>query len=215
MLVYLFTVIPPKKWLGTLLLSAATLAQIFSISSSLTVVHNNSYSYPFNYAVMPFLAELIKLVVTVCWAVLKGSSSELFNMRSNSSSNSWAKWRIYAVLAFIYMLINNIVFLALQHLSPVSYVAIGNVKTVTTAVFFLVCLGRNLTHLQWHALGLLTIGALMTQVKSESVVIFFNFLFLPPNQEVANKMISMDDTIDWPLLAGFGITCAWDILVYA
>ena len=56
---------------------------------------------------MPFLAELIKLIATVAWTVARGRQGELFR------GNSWQKWRVYAVLAFIYMLINNIVFLAL------------------------------------------------------------------------------------------------------
>ena len=66
------------------------------------------------------------------------------------------------------MLINNIVFLALQQLSPISFIALGNLKTVTTAIFFFLCLGRGLTKLQWHALGLLTLGAMMTQVREPS-----------------------------------------------
>lgn len=108
---------------------------------------------------MPFLAELIKLIATVAWTVARGRQGELFR------GNSWQKWRVYAVLAFIYMLINNIVFLALLQLSPISFIALGNLKTVTTAIFFLLCLGRNLTKLQWHSLGLLTMGAMMTQVS--------------------------------------------------
>ena len=79
---------------------------------------------------MPFLAELIKLIATVAWTVARGRQGELFR------GNSWQKWRVYAVLAFIYMLINNIVFLALLQLSPISFIALGNLKTVTTAIFF-------------------------------------------------------------------------------
>ena len=49
---------------------------------------------------MPFLAELAKLVATLTWTLLQGKQGELFR------NNSWQKWRVYAVLAFIYMLIN-------------------------------------------------------------------------------------------------------------
>ena len=151
-------VIPAKKWLGTLLLSTCSLTQIFLISDSKTK-ENGGHTYPYNYAVMPFLAELMKLVATVIWTVLNGKQSELLK------NNSWQKWRIYAVLAFIYMLINNIIFLALQYgLTPISYIAVCNIKTVTTAIFFFLCLGRGLTHLQWHAMGMLTVGATMTQI---------------------------------------------------
>ena len=40
-------------------------------------------------------------------------------------------------------------FLALQTLDPLSYIALGNFKVVATGVLFFLCLGRNLTHLQW------------------------------------------------------------------
>ena len=68
---------------------------------------------------MPFLAELIKLIATVAWTVARGRQGELFR------GNSWQKWRVYAVLAFIYMLINNIVFLALlpQQVAAVTLLA--------------------------------------------------------------------------------------------
>ena len=72
------------------------MAQIFTISKT-RVVHSSGYAYPFNYAVMPFLAELFKLTATFVWTVLQGKQGDLFR------NNTWQKWRVYAVLAFIYV----------------------------------------------------------------------------------------------------------------
>ncbi len=55
-------------------------------------------------------------------------------------------------------------FLALQTLDPLSYIALGNFKVVATGVLFFLCLGRNLTHLQWYALGILSVGLVLTQL---------------------------------------------------
>eukprot|EP00761_Pharyngomonas_kirbyi_P013155 gb/GECH01013182.1/.p1 GENE.gb/GECH01013182.1/~~gb/GECH01013182.1/.p1 ORF type:complete len:423 (+),score=54.22 gb/GECH01013182.1/:1-1269(+) len=65
---------------------------------------------------------------------------------------------LYAVPALLYVLLNNMFFLALSFLNPEIYQLSYNFKVVTTALFLYFFLSKRISRVQWFALGLLTIG---------------------------------------------------------
>eukprot|EP00127_Corallochytrium_limacisporum_P000631 Clim_evm30s22 gene=Clim_evmTU30s22 len=84
----------------------------------------------------------------------------------------------YSVPGLIYFINNNLVFLALRHLSPPKYQLLSNFKIVSTAVLFRVIMNRHLTNHQWIAVILLTVGCCIPELdalnRSENDVIHLN-----------------------------------------
>jgi UDP-sugar transporter A1/2/3 len=61
----------------------------------------------------------------------------------------------YAVPAFLYAVHNNIIFIALMLIDPVTFELFNNLKVIMTAVVFRLMLGRKLRIAQWVGISLL------------------------------------------------------------
>ena len=109
---------------------------------------------------MPFLAECLKLIISsYLLSHAKSSGAESPRISRN------AKGALLFVLpSVIYWLHNNVQFATLTFVDPATYQILGNLKIVTTGLFFWIFLRRSLIPLQWIALILLTAGATTSQV---------------------------------------------------
>lgn len=71
-----------------------------------------------------------------------------------------------AVPAVLYAVQNNLCYLALGHLSALSYQVTYQMKIITTAIFSVALLGKRLGHRHWAALLILTAGVVVAQLSS-------------------------------------------------
>mmetsp|Transcript_20867 Transcript_20867/g.62797 ORF Transcript_20867/g.62797 Transcript_20867/m.62797 type:complete len:334 (+) Transcript_20867:371-1372(+) len=132
-------------------------------------------TYAYNSATVPFLAELLKLLISI--HLLRQqlrTSPEVARM-----TRTWQSMALFPVPSVIYWVHNNVQFWTLKYVDPATYQILGNLKIVTTGVLFRLLLRRRLSTLQWIALALLMIGATTSQLKT-SVVSEASSLFSAP-----------------------------------
>ena len=110
----------------------------------------------------PLIAECLKL----------GISSFLLQKQLRTSPDkahmTWglASHSLYVVPSILYLVQNNLQFVAMQFLDAPTYQILGNLKIVSTGVLFRVFLGRHLSRFQWIGLVLLMAGAATTQIDT-------------------------------------------------
>ncbi|XP_042425585.1 CMP-sialic acid transporter 1-like isoform X1 [Zingiber officinale] len=139
---------------------AALLTLLTSSQGILTTLSQSNGKYSYDYATIPFLAEVFKLVVSsfFLWKESQSSSPPRMNME-------WKSIRLFPIPSIIYLIHNNVQFATLTYVDPSTYQIMGNLKIVTTGILFRFFLKRKLTTLQWMAIVLLTIGTTTSQVK--------------------------------------------------
>lgn len=138
------------------------------LTSSLGLLTTASKSadgtYAYNSATIPFLAELIKLLVS--FYLLRKQQRE--TPEHARMTQTWQSIMLFPVPSLIYWVHNNVQFYTLRYVDPATYQILGNLKIVTTGVLFRLLLQRRLSTLQWIALALLMIGATTSQLKTGS-----------------------------------------------
>ena len=82
-------------------------------------------------------------------------------------TREWRNTLLYPIPSIIYLIHNNVQFLTLQYVDPSTYQILGNLKIVTTGLLFRIILKRPLNRLQWIALGLLMVGATISQISCD------------------------------------------------
>lgn len=70
--------------------------------------------------------------------------------------------------SFLYLVQNNLLFLAVAHLEPAVYQVLAQLKILTTAFFSILLLQRKLSIIQWISLFLLTGGCIVVQLGASS-----------------------------------------------
>jgi solute carrier family 35 (UDP-sugar transporter), member A1/2/3 len=149
----------PVVILGMLIKSGCGMQGLLTAASKV----NGEYEY--NFATIPLISEVIKLVIS------------LVLLRSELASGNRVKttWNTQAALLYvtpsiIYLVHNNVQFFTLRYLDPATYQVLGNLKIVTTGLLLWLFLGRRLSKLQWIALLLLTLGATTSQVSANGAL---------------------------------------------
>lgn len=104
---------------------------------------------PFNPSSCVVMTELAKLVISMATLLLTGGTSALH------ATPSLVHVAPYAVPAILYALNNNLVVLMQAYMDPSSYQVLSNLKIVSTALLYSLCLSKRLRLAQWLALGLL------------------------------------------------------------
>ncbi|CAL9067365.1 unnamed protein product, partial [Musa banksii] len=127
----------------------------------LTTLSQSHGKYKYDYATVPFLAEVFKLVVSsfFLWKECQASSS------APRMTTDWKSVRLFPIPSIIYLVHNNVQFATLTYVDPSTYQIMGNLKIVTTGILFRFFLRRKLSTLQWMAIVLLTVGTTTSQVK--------------------------------------------------
>jgi len=155
----MFSGVPPFALLTALTLQNALLVLL---------VRKSKMGEPYIASVAVVVAEVLKFFI--CLASLfysKGYSSTItaFNLRP------WGVRARIAVPALIYGAQNNLLHLALSNLDVSTFQVLSQLKILTTAVFFVVLLQRNITREQWVHLVVLIVGVmLITSSQPEKAV---------------------------------------------
>ncbi|KAK9274762.1 hypothetical protein L1049_022014 [Liquidambar formosana] len=139
---------------------AALLTILTSSQGILTTLSQSNGGYKYDYATVPFLAEVFKLVVSslLLWREYKSSSS-------SRMTTDWNSVRLFPIPSIIYLVHNNVQFATLTYVDTSTYQIMGNLKIVTTGILFRLFLKRKLSNLQWMAIVLLAVGTTTSQVK--------------------------------------------------
>ncbi|OEL16939.1 CMP-sialic acid transporter 1 [Dichanthelium oligosanthes] len=141
-------------------LVAALLTVLTSSQGILTTLSQSNGKYKYDYATIPFLAELFKLSVSSFFLWKECQSSSQPRM-----TKEWRSVRLYLIPSVIYLIHNNVQFATLTYVDPSTYQIMGNLKIVTTGILFRLVLKRKLSNLQWMAIVLLAVGTTTSQVK--------------------------------------------------
>eukprot|EP00899_Mesostigma_viride_P019759 jgi/Mesvir1/27785/Mv07467-RA.1 len=144
-----------KKFVVAVLLSVVTSSQ-----GLITTATKVGGKYLYDPATVPLLSETVKLIVSA--VLLKRDSMK--DPHSIKMTGDWRTWCLFPVPSLIYLVHNNLQFLILHYLDPSTYQIMGNLKIVTTGIFFRLMLKRRLSMLQWLALLLLTVAAVSSQL---------------------------------------------------
>ncbi|KAK1268192.1 CMP-sialic acid transporter 1 [Acorus gramineus] len=141
-------------------LVAGLLTLLTSSQGILTTLSQTNGGYRYDYATIPFLAEVFKLLVSsfLLWRECRGSSPPRM-------TTEWKSVRLYPIPSIIYLIHNNVQFATLTYVDTSTYQIMGNLKIVTTAILFRLFLRRKLSNLQWMAIFLLSVGTTTSQVK--------------------------------------------------
>ncbi|GAV63543.1 Nuc_sug_transp domain-containing protein [Cephalotus follicularis] len=139
---------------------ASLLTILTSSQGILTTLSQSNGGYNYDYATVPFLAEVFKLAVStvLLWRECKASPS-------TRMTTEWKSVRLYLIPSVIYLIHNNVQFATLTYVDTSTYQIMGNLKIVTTGILFRLFLKRKLSNLQWMAIILLAVGTTTSQVK--------------------------------------------------
>uniref|UniRef100_A0A915KEF8 UDP-N-acetylglucosamine transporter n=1 Tax=Romanomermis culicivorax TaxID=13658 RepID=A0A915KEF8_ROMCU len=114
------------------------------------------------------LSEVVKIIT--CLAVLykenKMSLRHTVRAIDNEAIKKPYESLKVAVPAVLYVVQNNLLFLALSHLDAATYQVTYQMKILTTAMFSVILLGKKLDGIKWLSLFLLTIGVAFVQMPS-------------------------------------------------
>ncbi|XP_059634312.1 CMP-sialic acid transporter 1-like [Cornus florida] len=139
---------------------ASLLTVLTSSQGILTTLSQSNGGYKYDYATVPFLAEVFKLLVSsvLLWREIKRSPPPRM-------TTEWKTVRLYPIPSIIYLVHNNVQFATLTYVDTSTYQIMGNLKIVTTGILFRLFLRRKLSNLQWMAILLLAVGTTTSQVK--------------------------------------------------
>ncbi|KAK4804101.1 hypothetical protein SAY86_003918 [Trapa natans] len=139
---------------------ASLLTVLTSSQGILTTLSQSNGGYKYDYATVPFLAEVFKLLVSsmLLWR-------EIQSLPSTRMTTEWRSVRLFPIPSIIYLVHNNVQFATLTYVDPSTYQIMGNLKIVTTGILFRLFLQKKLSNLQWMAIVLLAVGTTTSQIK--------------------------------------------------
>ena len=146
-------------------------------SLSLLVIQNSSLFVVTRYSRLPaedgmlYLSSVVVLVVEICkmlicLGLIVWSSSGVGNASRSVRHHLWTErdqTARLAVPAICYAVQNNLVFVAISNLSAAAAQVIYQLKTLTTALFSVLLLGKTFLPAQWASFVVLGAGVVLVQ----------------------------------------------------
>ncbi|XP_063867302.1 UDP-N-acetylglucosamine transporter-like isoform X2 [Scylla paramamosain] len=161
-----------KRWLRNHLLSLKTLSLVvLSVQTSTMVLllrysRTTSTHQPYIITTAVLMSELLKLALSLCFLHLDSGKImrvTLKRLYEDVLLNAWETLKL-AIPAFLYVVQNNLLFIALSNLDAATYQVTYQLKILTTAIFSWVMLGKRLAPIHWLSLCLLMLGVSLVQV---------------------------------------------------
>ena len=113
-----------------------------------------------------FLIEVIKLGLCLVFLFITCGTSPTKFMKSIEIEifGKLTETLKCSIPALIYVVQNNLAYVALQYLDPGTFTVTAQIKLLTTAVFMRLLLGKVLKNVQWVSLVILLIGVSLAEV---------------------------------------------------
>lgn len=121
----------------------------------------------FLFCVAVLTAEVIKLVICLYVVYVENKTFDKFvgDLRTTIISNFSDTLKV-CVPSFVYVVQNNLLYVAASHLDAATYQVTYQLKILTTAVFSLMMLRKKINLNQWIALLLLVCGVVLVQLAA-------------------------------------------------
>merc|ERR1719259_923080 len=113
------------------------------------------------------MAEVVKFV-TCCFLVFRDEQHSVVRFKDTMYKNLVVNYKDtlkVCVPSFIYLIQNNCLYVAAEHLDTATYQITYQLKILTTAMFAVLILKRSLIRTQWLSLGILITGVAMVQLS--------------------------------------------------
>ncbi|XP_068241881.1 UDP-N-acetylglucosamine transporter-like isoform X2 [Palaemon carinicauda] len=156
------------KTLSLVVLAVQTSTMVLLLRYSRTSASGNHQQYIITTAVL--LSEILKLTLSLGFLHIetgKMAKVTFDRLYRDVVLNVWETLKL-AIPAFLYVVQNNLLFIALSNLDAATYQVTYQLKILTTAIFSWVILGKRLTPLHWLSLCFLMLGVSLVQVESSS-----------------------------------------------
>uniref|UniRef100_A0A7S0QMN3 Uncharacterized protein n=1 Tax=Cryptomonas curvata TaxID=233186 RepID=A0A7S0QMN3_9CRYP len=141
------------------------------------------------------LVECIKVVVCLLYLlVVNRGFGGLFSELKAEIVDKPLETAKLLVPSLLYVVQNNLLFVAVSNLDPGAYQVTSQLKTLVTALFAILILGKKITFLEWVSLFLLVIGCSVVQFDAAGSRSGF---------EEENQMLGFISTVLASVLSGF------------
>ncbi|XP_071553030.1 UDP-N-acetylglucosamine transporter-like [Panulirus ornatus] len=165
-------------WLKKHLLSLKTLSLVvLSVQTSTMVLllrysrtSTTSIHQPYIITTAVLSSEVLKLGLSLGFLHIesgKALKATFTRLYEDVVLNVWETLKL-AVPAFLYVVQNNLLFIALSNLDAATYQVTYQLKILTTAIFSWVMLGKRLSPIHWLSLCLLMLGVSLVQVEGSN-----------------------------------------------
>ncbi|KAI9345059.1 nucleotide-sugar transporter-domain-containing protein [Pilaira anomala] len=168
----------PIKYLSLLILVVQNSALILVMRYTRANVEQDKLYLASTAVVM---SEVIKTVA--CLGLLyyspdsrKRSIKRLGSLLQRELLYNWRESIKLAFPAILYLIQNNLQYVAASNLDAATFQVTYQLKILTTAFFSVVILKRNLSKLKWMALGLLTVGIALVVLPHGASTSFINYI---------------------------------------
>ncbi|XRB17661.1 nucleotide-sugar transporter [Pseudoscourfieldia marina] len=141
-------------------------AQLLLTSSVALLTHASKVDggYAYNTYSVPFFSELLKLCISAILLAI-----DYKHKPRETLCWSWHMILASLVPAAAYFVSNNVNFFVVQYLGPSTFQLLSSLKIVSTAVFFRVVMGVQLSGTKWKMLVLITLGCAVSQLGSSNM----------------------------------------------
>ncbi|KAK6111192.1 UDP-galactose/UDP-N-acetylglucosamine transporter srf-3 [Brugia pahangi] len=119
-------------------------------------------------SVAVFYTELLKLIICLLFIIYEEKSvCSMLNLVKRQVFYNLKDTFKVCIPAVIYIIQNNLFYLAASHLEAVTYMVTAQLKIFTTAIFAVIMLKRTITRKQWLSLGVLFVGVCLVQLDQQ------------------------------------------------
>ncbi|KAI9352712.1 nucleotide-sugar transporter-domain-containing protein [Obelidium mucronatum] len=113
-------------------------------------------------------SEIVKLCICVFVYTRENTSFHLMTMLNDLFGPESESWKML-VPAVVYVIQNNLQYLAVENLDPATFQVSYQLKILTTAIFSVIMLKKSLSRLKWASLFILTFGVALVQLQPDSI----------------------------------------------
>jgi UDP-sugar transporter A1/2/3 len=160
-----------KKWVSLILLVFQTTFLVLIIKysriQSSSGSGSNSNNGPYLISTVIVMSEVLKVIISISGIWFQSNSTKETFTSILTELRSLDTLRI-AIPGLLYLIQNNLLFIALSNLEAAVYQVTYQLKIMTTALFSVTMLGKKLSRTEVASLFILTLGVALVQLAESS-----------------------------------------------